>query len=83
MPQWMNSWSWTNLSSLQQSATDYTLQKNDKCPELKVHENIMKTAQKEKYLGHIIKNDGKLNENIENRIAKAWSYFAKIRGLIN
>ena len=28
-------------------------------------------------------SDGKQDRNIENRIARAWSYFAEIRALIN
>ena len=35
-----------------------------KCPELKVHENTMKTSEKEQYLGDIITNDGKLDSTI-------------------
>ena len=43
----------------------------------------METSAKEKYLGDIITSDGKQDKNIENRINKAWSYFAEIRALIN
>ena len=33
------------------------------CPELNVHDVAMKTASSEKYLGDIITNDGKIDEN--------------------
>ena len=52
------------------------------CPELKIHENVMKTTYKEKYLGDIITNEGKLDQTIEQRVTKAWSYFAEIRALL-
>ena len=53
------------------------------CPELYIHEQKMETSAKEKYLGDIITSDGKQDKNIENRINKAWSYFAEIRALIH
>ena len=40
------------------------------CPDLNVHEEIMKTASSEKYLGDIITNSGKIDENIEARVNK-------------
>ena len=43
------------------------------CPELKIHEEIMKTSNKEKYLGDYLTNDAKLDTTIANRVAKAWS----------
>ena len=40
------------------------------CPELNVHQSKMKTASSEKYLGDIISNNGKIDENIEERFNK-------------
>ena len=57
--------------------------KVSKCPDLKVHENIMKTSNKEKYLGDIITHEGKIDATIEDRIKKAWSYYAEIRAILN
>ena len=54
-----------------------------KCPELQIHESEMETTRQERYLGDIITCDGKQDKNISSRIAKAWSYFAEIKALIN
>ena len=54
-----------------------------KCPELQMHESKMETNKQERYLGDIITCDGKQAKNINRRIAKAWSYFAEIKALIN
>ena len=40
------------------------------CPELKVHEHIMKDAEKEKYLGDWIDKSGKIKETINSRKSK-------------
>ena len=54
-----------------------------KCPELQIHESKMETNKQERYLGNIITCDRKQAKNINRRIAKAWSYFAEIKALIN
>ena len=54
-----------------------------KCPELQIHESKMETTKQERYLGYIITCDGKQDKNINSRIAKAWSYFAELRALMN
>ena len=41
------------------------------CPELNVHQDIMKTTSSEKYLGDIITNTGKIDQNIQSRVDKA------------
>ena len=41
------------------------------CPQLNVHQDIMKTTSSEKYLGDIITNNGKIDLNIEARVNKA------------
>ena len=43
----------------------------------------MKTTEKEKYLGDIKTNDAKIDATIENRVDKAYSYFAEIRVTLN
>ena len=40
------------------------------CPELNVHQEVMKTASSEKYLGDVITNNGKIDENIQSRANK-------------
>ena len=40
------------------------------CPELNVHQDIMKTTSSEKYLGDIITSSGKIDENIQSRVNK-------------
>jgi hypothetical protein len=54
-----------------------------KCPELKVHQNGMKTSVKEKYLGDVLSHDGSLDATIDDRTNKAWSYVAEIRAIMN
>ena len=45
--------------------------KNDKlCPKLNVHSEHMETSSSEKYLGNIITNNGKIDENIQDRQTK-------------
>ena len=57
--------------------------KCDQCPKLKVHENEMKEAQKEKYLGDIINGKGTAKDTIENRIAEPWSYVSEIGAILS
>ena len=40
---------------------------HEKCPNLSVHGNVMKEAEKEKYLGDIIDSSGSIEATIENR----------------
>ena len=40
------------------------------CPQLNVYQNAMKKASSEKYLGDIITNNGKIDDNIESRVNK-------------
>ena len=53
------------------------------CPKLNVQNNQMKTTSSEKYLGDIINNSGKLNENIQARVNKANGTINTIISLIN
>ena len=42
----------------------------ESCSTLKVQGDVMNKVDKEKYLGDILTNDGKINENVDNRKAK-------------
>ena len=53
------------------------------CPDLKVHDETMKESDKEKYLGDIIDNTGKLQETITNRKVKGQGIVAEILAIIN
>ena len=57
--------------------------KCDNCPELKVHEEVMKESHAEKYLGDVISEDGTLDENIKVRKLKGYSYISEIRALLS
>ena len=52
------------------------------CPTLKVHEHVMETVQKEKYLGDVLSNSGKINENILARHNKGIGYTNQIRSML-
>ena len=57
--------------------------KCDNCPELKVHEEVMKESHAEKYLGDVIKEGGTQDENIKARKLKGYSYISEIRALLS
>ena len=52
------------------------------CPELKVHDKNMKTANKEKYLGDIVHTSGKIKHTIEDRKNRACAISAEILAII-
>ena len=54
-----------------------------KCPELKVHEDQMKMSNKEKYLGDIIDESGKIQATIDSRKTKGQGIVAEILAIIN
>ena len=41
--------------------------KKEDCPQLKIHDSLMKTTETQKYLGEIISSSGKNSENIKER----------------
>ena len=53
------------------------------CPDLKVHDHVMKDAEKEKYLGDVIDKNGKIQATIENRKDKGQGIVASILSIIN
>ena len=53
------------------------------CPKLKVHSEEMAESIKEKYLGDIIDNTGKIRSTIEDRKNKGYGMVAEILAIIN
>ena len=56
---------------------------NNICPDLKVHENTMKSSDKEKYLGDFISSSGKIRENIMSRREKGFGIVSDILSIIS
>jgi hypothetical protein len=54
-----------------------------KCPDVKVHENTMKSADQEKYLGDIIHQDGSLKATIAQRKSKGNGIVAEILSILD
>ena len=52
------------------------------CPKLMIHSEEMLTSSSEKYLGDLITNDGKIDENLKNRQAKGTGINNQILGLL-
>ena len=52
------------------------------CPTLKVHGQVMKSVEKERYLGDILSNDGKININIQERQNKGTGYVNQIVSML-
>ena len=50
------------------------------CPILKVDGNEMKSVDRERYLGDILTSDGKINNNIEERVNKGFGKVNDIPG---
>jgi hypothetical protein len=55
---------------------------HDNCPKLKVHEDIMKEAEREKYLGDVICEKDSIQATIENRKAKGQGIISEILSII-
>jgi len=55
---------------------------HDKCPEMKVHEKIMKESKKEKYLGDLIESKGNLQATIDRRISKGNGIISEIMAIL-
>ena len=53
------------------------------CPKLKVHENTMKDAKSEKYLGDIINDTGNIQATITKRKERGTGIVAEILSIIN
>ena len=62
----------------------YTLEKNEiKCPIKKVHGEALQNLKSEKYLGDIISENGSLDETINQRKLRGYSYILEIRALLS
>ena len=53
------------------------------CPQLKVHEKDMREAEREKYLGDIVDQTGKINVTIHKRVSKGEGIKTEIVSIIN
>ena len=56
---------------------------HENCPSLDIHENTMKNAESEKYLGDVLSKNGTLQQTIERRKAKGDGIVAEILSIIN
>ena len=52
-------------------------------PEYKIHKDILKESQSEKYLGDVLNEKGTLDETIKQRTLKGYSYILEIRTLLS
>ena len=62
---------------------DYVGKPESGCPELKIHGEKMKESQREKYLGDILNNTGKIQATIDERVAKGHGIVSEILALID
>ena len=56
---------------------------HDNCPKLKVHEHDMQEAQKEKYLGDIVDENGKIEATIDNRKKRGQGAIIEIQAILD
>ena len=56
--------------------------KKEDCPQLKIHDSLMKTTETQKYLGEIISSSGKNSENIKERCKTGYKSISEIKSLI-
>ena len=55
---------------------------NQRCPELKAHDEIMVKAKEDKYVGDILSNDGKIYKTIKNRSMKGIGIISNIMNIL-
>ena len=53
------------------------------CPDLKIHENHMKSSDQERYLGDQINRTGKIKVTIEERVAKGYGIVSEINAILD
>jgi hypothetical protein len=53
------------------------------CPQLKVHDKIMKTSKSAKYIGDIVNSRGSVRDTVEKRRNKGWGTITQIMGLVS
>ena len=56
--------------------------KQQKCPELKVHNQKMNDSESEKYLGDIVDKSGKIKATISERVAKGYGIISEIQPIL-
>ena len=52
------------------------------CPDLYIHEDVMKSSTKEKYLGDIISTKGATKTTVEDRKKKGYTIVAEILAIL-
>ena len=52
------------------------------CPTLKVHDKVMESVERERYLGDILSKDSKINYNIQDRQNKGIRYVNQISSML-
>ena len=55
---------------------------NEKCAELKVHDNLMKDTDSEKYIGDIVNKSGKIEENVISSQNKGYGIVSDILAIL-
>ena len=55
----------------------------NKCPDLKVHDSVMKNTKQETYLGDKIDQSGMLKPTIQSRVSKGYGAITSILAIIN
>ena len=58
-------------------------EKSFKCPAIKVHDDAMENSSKEKYLGDIVDESGKVRATIEDRRRKGFSIVSEIMSILD
>ena len=56
---------------------------NNNCPNLSVHSSKMETSNKEKYLGDILTDNGKIDKTIEDRVNKGFGLNSQILAILD
>ena len=55
---------------------------NQRCPELKAHNDVMSKKQDDKYVGDIISEDGKINKTVKARAMKGMGIISTIMNIL-
>ena len=59
------------------------VKKSGEYPEYRIHKDILKESQSDKYLGDVLNEKGTLDETIKQRKLKGYSYILEIRALLS
>ena len=55
---------------------------NSLCPELKVHDSIMKLVSEDTYLGDVVRADGRNSSNVQQRVSKGIGLISQIMRIL-